>query len=65
MLISETAPIAGAAWTDSGNRRDRRQLKQRAVGAVRVVPCPPPLTKILNEHLSTFGAAADGRLSAT
>jgi hypothetical protein len=30
LLVSETAPSAGAAWTDSGQRRDRRQLKQRA-----------------------------------
>jgi hypothetical protein len=27
LLLSETAPTAGAAWTDSGERRDRRQLK--------------------------------------
>ncbi|WP_410676108.1 hypothetical protein [Amycolatopsis sp. cmx-4-68] len=27
LLVSETAPRAGAAWTDSGQRRDRRQLK--------------------------------------
>jgi hypothetical protein len=26
LLLSETAPITGAAWTDSGERRDRRQL---------------------------------------
>jgi len=32
LLLSQTAPIAGGAWTDSGQRRDRRQLKQRGVG---------------------------------
>lgn len=32
LLLSETAPTAGAAWTDSGDRRDRRQLKQRGRG---------------------------------
>jgi len=62
LLLSRTAPIAGAAWTDSGSRRDRRQLKQRGVGEVRVVPCPPPLTALLQEHLERFGTAADGRL---
>ncbi|GAA4413915.1 hypothetical protein GCM10023148_08870 [Actinokineospora soli] len=62
LLISKTAPIAGSAWTDSGARRDRRQLKQRAKGEVRVVPCPPPLTAILHEHLTTFGTAADAHL---
>lgn len=62
LLLSTTAPTAGAAWTDSGERRDRRQLKQRAQGEVRTVPSPPPLTAILHEHLNTFGTAADGRL---
>jgi integrase len=62
LLLSETAPIAGASWTDSGDRRDRRQLKQRAVGEVRHVPSPPPLTRILHEHLTRFGTASDGRL---
>jgi integrase len=62
LLLSETAPIAGGSWTDSGERRDRRQLKQRAVGEVRHVPSPPPLTRILRDHLARFGTAADGRL---
>lgn len=62
LLLSETAPIAGASWTDSGERRDRRQLKQRAVGEVRHVPSPPPLTRILHEHLARFGVSSDGRL---
>ena len=62
LLLSETAPIAGAAWTDSGTRRDRRQLKQRGRGEVRVVPCPPPLTAVLHTHLERFGTAGDGRL---
>ncbi|HEY0641298.1 MAG TPA: integrase [Pseudonocardiaceae bacterium] len=62
LMLSETAPTAGAAWTDTGRRRDRRQLKQRGHGEVRVVPSPPPLTAILNEHLATHGVGADGRL---
>ncbi|MBE1502696.1 integrase [Amycolatopsis lexingtonensis] len=62
LLLSETAPVTGAAWTDSGERRDRRQLKQRGKGEVRPVPSPPPLTAILHEHLSNIGTAADGRL---
>ncbi len=36
LLVLETAPIAGAAWTDSGQRWDRQRLKQRAKGEVRV-----------------------------
>ncbi|MBE9375572.1 tyrosine-type recombinase/integrase [Saccharopolyspora sp. HNM0983] len=62
LLVSETAPVAGAAWTDSGQRRDRRHLKQRGRGEVRPVPCPPELTELLHDHLSRFGAAGDGRL---
>jgi integrase len=62
LLLSESAPTAGAAWTDSGDRRDRRQLKQRGKGEVRVVPCPPPLTELLHQHLTRRGTAVDGRL---
>ncbi|UVS80622.1 integrase [Actinokineospora sp. UTMC 2448] len=62
LLLSDTAPIAGARWTDSGTRRDHRHLKQRAKGEVRPVPCAPPLTAILQDHLTRFGVAADGRL---
>lgn len=60
--LSETAPIAGAAWTDTGDRRDRRQLKQRAKGEVRPVPCPPPLTAMLHRHIEEYGVVDDGRL---
>ncbi|WP_435070245.1 tyrosine-type recombinase/integrase [Amycolatopsis thermoflava] len=62
LLLSETAPVTGAAWTDSGERRDRRQLKQRGEGEIRPVPCPPPLTALLHDHLARFGTAGDGRL---
>jgi integrase len=55
-------PYAGKEWTDSGNDRDSRQLKQRARGEVRTVPCPPELTVLLHDHLGLFGTAADGRL---
>jgi integrase len=49
-------------WTDSGKRRDERELKHRAVGDVRRVPCPPPLTVVLQAHLTDFGTDAEGRL---
>jgi hypothetical protein len=38
-VLEAAEPHAGKPWTDSGNNRDRRQLKQRAVGEVRRVPC--------------------------
>lgn len=62
LLVTVTSPIAGAAWTDSGRRRDRRHLKQRAKGEVRPVPCPPPLTAMLRQHLEQYDVADDGRL---
>lgn len=62
LLLSKAAPTAGAAWTDTGERREVRHLKQRGKGEVRTTPCPPPLTKLLHWHLKTFGAAPDGRL---
>jgi integrase len=62
-LILETAePHAGKAWTDSGNNRDRRQLKQRAIGEVRRVPCPPVLTGIIRRHIAKFGLGPGERL---
>ena len=60
--LAETRPTAGKAWTDSGEAHDRRGLKQRASGEVRIVPIPPPLGRLLREHLKEFGTAKDGRL---
>lgn len=60
--LERAAPDSGKTWTDSGNQRDERQLKHRGVGEVRQVPCVPELTQLLQEHLTTFGVAQDGRL---
>jgi integrase len=60
--LRESAPLSGARWSDNGQSRDRRQLKHRAKGDVRVVPVPPPLTVLLSDHLDEFGTAPDGRL---
>lgn len=62
LIISHATPHAGRRWTDSGDIRDDRGLKHRAVGDSRTVPCAPELTAILHEHLTTFGAGEDGRL---
>src|SRR5262249_44109324 len=42
-------PHAGKDWTDTGGNRDERQLKQRARGEVRTVPCPPELTELIHD----------------
>jgi len=62
--VERAEPYAGREWTDSGDARDRRQLKQRARGEVRTVPCPPELTALLHWHVGEFGTAPDGRLFA-
>jgi integrase len=62
LLLEHSTPAAGASWTDSGRRREERQLKHRARGETRAVPCPPELTTLLQEHLNAFGNGPDGLL---
>lgn len=62
LYLPRSAPTTGAAWSDSGKRRDRRGLKHRPREEVRAVPCAPPLTELLHQHLTEFGTAADGRV---
>lgn len=61
--LQETRPTAGKAWTDSGEVHDRRGLKQRDDGEARLVPIPPPLVRLLREHLEEFGTGEDGGCS--
>jgi integrase len=58
--IDEATPYAGTAWTNDGKQRDRRQLKNRARGESRTVPCPPELTAMLHDHIREFGTGAGG-----
>lgn len=60
--LEEAAPHAGSDWTNDGRPRDQRQLKNRARGEGRTVPCPPELTTLLHEHIAAFGTGPDGRL---
>jgi len=60
--VSATAPDAGGRWTDSGAGRDRRGLKHRGEGEIRVVPVPPPQVRLFRAHLEDFGTSADGYL---
>lgn len=62
LLFEFSTPTAGAPWTDSGARREQRQLKHRAKGETRSVPCPPALTALFHKHLADFGTTADGLL---
>lgn len=62
LVLESSTPNAGASWTDSGRRREERQLKHRARGETRVVPSPPELTTLLHAHLERFGTGLDGLL---
>lgn len=62
LVLEASTPAAGASWTDSGRRREERQLKHRARGETRVVPCPPALTALLRAHLDTFDVGPRGLL---
>jgi integrase len=50
--LRAATPDAGKRWTDEGTGRDSRGLKHRAEGESRRVPCPPPLTRLLRQHLA-------------
>jgi integrase len=62
IYLRKSAPAVGRAWTNTGTRRERRQLKHRAVDEVRPVPCHPRLTELLHAHIAEHGTTTDGRL---
>jgi integrase len=62
LYLHGSAPTVGSGWSRSGRRRDPRELKHRAQGAVRPVPCHPALTRYLHSHVAELGTASDGRL---
>ena len=62
--LDRAEPHAGKEWTDSGENRDQRQLKQRERGETRTAPCPPELTALIHAHIAEFGTGPDGRIFA-
>jgi integrase len=62
LYLHGSAPTVGSGWSRSGRRRDPRELKHRALGTVRPVPCYPALTRYLRSHIAEFGTTPDGRL---
>lgn len=62
VVLWETAPYVGRAWTDDGSVREVRGLKHRARQETRPVPIPPILVRRLKSHLDQYGTAPDGRL---
>ncbi|WP_066951236.1 tyrosine-type recombinase/integrase [Streptomyces lushanensis] len=64
LTLSETRPVSGKKWTDTGQRHDKRGLKSREAKTDRPVPIPPVLVAMLRAHYQEFGTAKDGRLFA-
>jgi integrase len=62
LILTESCPRTGSAWTSTGTPHEPRGLKHRPDGAVRAVPIPPVLAGLLRQHLREFGTAPDGRL---
>lgn len=65
LTLEQTRPESPRRFSDSGKTHDVRGLKQRRRKAIRDVPIPPELVKILREHLDRYGTAPDGRLFRT
>ena len=64
LLLTDSNPRAGSAWTDTGSSRERRGLKHRGRQETRAVPIHPHLAELLRGHLETFGVHRDGRIFA-
>ena len=62
LTLTGSLPRSARAWTDNGTPREARGLKLRPDGAIRIVPIPPQLVRLLRHHLRAYGCAADGRL---
>jgi integrase len=62
LQLAGSEPWAGHEWTDNGEARERRALKRRASNAVRIVPIPPELVRLLRTHLENFGTGDAGRV---
>jgi integrase len=62
LTLTASLPRSARAWTGNGTPREPRGLKHRPEGAIRTVPIPPQLARLLRWHLRAFGCAEDGRL---
>ena len=60
--LHQTTPVVGKQWTDTGDRHEKRGLKNRPGRAIRIVPIPGELVAILRAHIAQYGQAPDGRL---
>ena len=65
LLLAESWPEAGSAWTDDGQGTEKRSLKWRGKKEVRPVPIPAELVSILRSHIDTYGTGPGGVLFRT
>ena len=62
IILTAACPRTGTAWTSTGRPHEPRGLKHRPDGAIRAVPIPPVLVRMLRQHLHEHGTTPDGRL---
>jgi integrase len=62
IILTTACPRIGSAWTSTGTPHEPRGLKHRPDGAIRVIPIPHVLARMLRQHLRQFGTTPDGRL---
>ena len=62
LRLATATPRTAAAWTNNGTSHEKRGLKHRPDGAIRMVPVPPVLAAMLRAHVTAYGTAPDGRL---
>lgn len=62
VYADKSAPSSGSAWTNNGKSREVGPLKHRPEGTVRPVPVPPPMVRIIREHIDNHTAGPHCRL---
>ncbi|GAB3668977.1 tyrosine-type recombinase/integrase [Actinocorallia lasiicapitis] len=62
IVLNGASTRAGSAWTDDGEKHEKRGLKHRPANTGRDVPIPPELVRILRAHIKVHGVTEDGRL---
>jgi integrase len=62
LTLENSRPEVNRRWTDSASAHEERGLKHRPAQAIRRVPIPPELVRILSAHIASFGVTGDGRI---